>query len=66
MALGQIDLFFSYKLTFSIFLGAYGLQQSMFTIEGGHRAIMFNRKTKLNKQKYKGGGGVSGATGKHI
>jgi len=23
--------------------GAYGLQQSMFTVDGGHRAIMFNR-----------------------
>jgi len=23
--------------------GVYGLQQSMFTVEGGHRAIMFNR-----------------------
>jgi prohibitin 2 len=23
--------------------GAYGVQQSMFTVEGGHRAIMFNR-----------------------
>ena len=23
--------------------GAYGIQQSMFTVEGGHRAIMFNR-----------------------
>jgi len=23
--------------------GAYGLQQSMYTVEGGHRAIMFNR-----------------------
>ena len=26
-----------------IFPGAYGLQQSMFTVDGGHRAIMFNR-----------------------
>ena len=31
------------KLLAAAAAGVYGLQQSMFTVEGGHRAIMFNR-----------------------
>jgi prohibitin 2 len=31
------------KLLAAAAAGAYGLQQSMYTVEGGHRAIMFNR-----------------------
>jgi len=31
------------KLLAAAVAGAYGLQQSMYTVEGGHRAIMFNR-----------------------
>jgi len=31
------------KLLAAAVAGAYGIQQSMFTVEGGHRAIMFNR-----------------------
>jgi len=31
------------KLLAAGLAGAYGLQQSMYTVEGGHRAIMFNR-----------------------
>jgi len=31
------------KLLAAAAAGAYGLQQSMFTVDGGHRAIMFNR-----------------------
>lgn len=31
------------KLLGAAVAGAYGLQQSMYTVDGGHRAIMFNR-----------------------
>lgn len=31
------------KLLAAAAAGAYGLQQSMYTVEGGHRAVMFNR-----------------------
>lgn len=31
------------KLLAAAAAGAYGLQQSMYTVDGGHRAIMFNR-----------------------
>jgi len=31
------------KLLAAAVAGAYGLQQSMYTVDGGHRAIMFNR-----------------------
>ena len=31
------------KLLAAAAAGVYGLQQSMYTVDGGHRAIMFNR-----------------------